>query len=49
MAVNYIRHGMELSRMSVEQMAVEFNRDITRAVRAFPKRREAAQRFFEMH
>ncbi len=49
MAVDYVRHALELSRMTPEEMASRFNRDLVRAVRFFPKRSEAAQRFIEMH
>jgi 7-cyano-7-deazaguanine synthase in queuosine biosynthesis len=49
MAVNYVRHAFELSRMSEEDIAIRFNRELTRAVRHFPKRREIAQRLIEMH
>jgi 7-cyano-7-deazaguanine synthase in queuosine biosynthesis len=49
MAVNYVRHAIELSRMDEQEMASKFNRDITRAVRSFPQQREAAQQIIEMH
>jgi hypothetical protein len=48
-AVDYVRHGRELSEMSDEMMAAKFNAQLTRACRPFPKRAEAAQRFIEMH
>jgi len=49
MAVNYTRHAIELYRMSEAEIAAKFNRDLTRAVRFLPKRREAALQFVEMH
>jgi 7-cyano-7-deazaguanine synthase in queuosine biosynthesis len=49
MAVNYVRHASELSRMSEENIATKFNREITRAVRHFPKSREVAQKLIEAH
>jgi hypothetical protein len=49
MAVDYVRHGLELSRMTAEGMASRFNRDLTRAVRFFPRRGEAAQQLIEVH
>lgn len=49
MAVNYVRHAFELSRMSEEDIATKFNRELTRAVRHFSKRSEVAQRLIETH
>jgi 7-cyano-7-deazaguanine synthase in queuosine biosynthesis len=49
MAVNYARHGMELSRMGVEEMAVKFNHHITRAVRGMSQQAQAAKDFVAMH
>ncbi|MFE4108463.1 PD-(D/E)XK nuclease domain-containing protein [Almyronema epifaneia] len=49
MAVNYVRHAFELSRMSDEDIAIRFNRELSRAVRHFPKRSEIAQKLIEMH
>ena len=49
MAVDYVRHAVELSRMSQQDMAARFNRELSQAVRPFSKRSEAAQRFVEMH
>lgn len=48
-AVDYVRHGRELSEMSDEEMATRFNAQLTRACRPFPKRAEAAHRFIEIH
>jgi hypothetical protein len=49
MAVDYVRHALELSRLTPEEMAARFNRDLARAVRFFPKRSEAAQQFIDLH
>lgn len=49
MAVNYARHAFELERMDEQEIATKFNRDISRATRNFPKKREAAQKMIEMH
>jgi 7-cyano-7-deazaguanine synthase in queuosine biosynthesis len=49
MAVDYVRHALELSRMTAEDMAARFNRDLTRAVRFSPKRSEAAQQIVGVH
>ena len=49
MAVDYVRHALELSRLTPEEMAAQFNRDLGRAVRFFPKRSEAARLFIQMH
>ncbi len=49
MAVDYVRHALELSRMIPEEIAARFNRDLGRAVRFFSKRSETAQQFIELH
>lgn len=49
MAVDYARHATELNRMSEVEIAAKFNRDISRAVRGFPRRGEAAQELIKMH
>ena len=49
MAVHYARHGLELSRMSEEEFANSFSLELSRATYAFEKRRDAVQRFIEMH
>lgn len=49
MAVNYIRHATELNRMSEEEIANRFNRDLARAVRFLPDRSKAARKLVEMH
>lgn len=49
MAVNYVRHATELNRMSEEEIANRFNRDLARAVRFLPYRSKAARELVEMH
>ncbi|MEQ1906569.1 MAG: 7-cyano-7-deazaguanine synthase, partial [Pirellulaceae bacterium] len=49
MAVNFVRHGIELSRMSPEEMAAKFNRDLSRAIRSFDNKSVAAEKLIEMH
>lgn len=49
MAVSYVRHAFELSRMSAEQVAENFNAEISRAARAFANPTEAAERLIDMH
>ena len=49
MAVDYVRHGIELARRSESELAMLFNAELTRAVRYEPKRSEAAERLISMH
>lgn len=49
MAVDYVRHGIELSQLSESEMAAQFNAELSRAVRYEPKRSEAAERLISMH
>jgi hypothetical protein len=49
MAVDYVRHALELNRMSPEEMAARFNPQLSRAVRVFSQRSSTAQQFIEMH
>jgi 7-cyano-7-deazaguanine synthase in queuosine biosynthesis len=49
MAIDYVRHGLELHRMSEAEMAAKFNLELTRATRFMPNRSAAAQQFIEMH
>jgi hypothetical protein len=49
MAVDYVRHGIELGRISESELAARFNAELSRAVRYEPKRSEAAERFISMH
>jgi hypothetical protein len=48
-AVDYARHTTELHLMSETEIATRFNRDISRAVRYFPKWSEAGEAFVSMH
>jgi hypothetical protein len=49
MAVDYVRHALELNRMTQEEMAVQFNRDLSRASRFSSKRSETAQQLIDLH
>jgi 7-cyano-7-deazaguanine synthase in queuosine biosynthesis len=49
MAVDYVRHGLELNRMNEDEIAAKFNLELTRAVRSLPNRSAAAQKLIEMH
>ena len=49
MAVDFVRHGIELCRLSESELAARFNAELSRAVRYEPKRSEAAERIISMH
>ncbi len=49
MAVDYARHGIELSVRSETELAMRFNAELSRAVRYEPKRSEAAEKIIAMH
>ncbi len=49
MAVDYVRHGIELSLRSETELAMRFNAELSRAIRDAPKRSEAAERIIAMH
>jgi hypothetical protein len=49
MAVDYVRHGIELSKLSEAEMAACFNAELSRAVRYKPRRSEAAEKLIAMH
>ena len=50
MGVQYIRHSLALSQMTAEQIAQDFNLELSRAVRhSLGNRSENAQKFIEMH
>ena len=49
MAVDYVRHALELRHMEPEDIAARFNRDLSRAVRFFSKRSECATKFIDLH
>jgi 7-cyano-7-deazaguanine synthase in queuosine biosynthesis len=48
-AVDYVRHGVELQRMSEGEIFSKFNSELSRAVRFEQKPSEAAQRLIKMH
>jgi hypothetical protein len=48
MAVDFVRHGIELCRLSESELAARFNAELSRAVRYEPKRSEAAERLISM-
>jgi hypothetical protein len=47
-AIDYVRHGIELAGRSANELAGTFNAEISRAVRYEPNRREAAQKTVAM-
>lgn len=49
MAVDYARHGIELSVRSESELTMRFNAELSRAVRFEPKRSEAAEKIVAMH
>ena len=49
MAVDYVRHAIELAKMSEQQVATKFNLELSRATRPFENRRKAAEQFIAMH
>jgi hypothetical protein len=49
MAVNYVRHGLELAHSSLEDVAVRFNTEISRAARAFANPTAASRMLIDMH
>lgn len=49
MAVDYVRHAMELDTQSENELAAIFNTELTRAVRYDDRRSEAAQRIVATH
>ena len=48
-ALDYVRHGLELARKSENELAANFNTEISRAVRHIEKRSEAARKIAFMH
>jgi hypothetical protein len=48
-AVNYVRHAMELARSAPEDVAETFNAEISRAARPFDNPTEAGRQLIEMH
>lgn len=49
MAVNYVRHALELSDMSEEEIGCKFNQEISRAVRFTANASDAALQLIKMH
>jgi hypothetical protein len=49
MAVNYVRHALELAHSSPEDVAERFNTEISRAARAFQNPTAAGRMLIEMH
>jgi hypothetical protein len=49
MAVNYLRHAAALDQMTEEQIAAEFNMELSRAVRFAGRRSEEADRLIRMY
>jgi hypothetical protein len=48
-AVDYVRHGLELNRMPEEAIAAKFNLHLTRAVKSMPNRSAVAKQLIEVH
>lgn len=48
-AVDYVRHAIELHRMDSTEMAAVFNLELARASRIFSDRREAFRKFVDLH
>lgn len=49
MAVDYVRHALELNNMSEVEIATKFNLEITRAVRGAARISESAQGLVDLH
>jgi hypothetical protein len=49
MAVNYVRHALELAKSQPEEIAEKFNTEIARAARAFPHPTDASRDLIETH
>jgi hypothetical protein len=49
MAVDFVRHGIELSRLSESELAARFSAELSRAVRYEPKRSQSAEQLISMH
>lgn len=48
-AIDYVRHAVELDRMGDNEIAAKFNLELSRAVRHEDKPGDAAQRFIKLH
>jgi hypothetical protein len=49
MAVDYVRHGIELDLLSELELATRFNAELSRAVRFEAKRSEVAEKIIRLH
>jgi hypothetical protein len=49
MAVDYVRHALELSKMGEQEIASKFNLELGRAARPFGNRRQTVEKFIAMH
>ncbi|MGE0063393.1 MAG: hypothetical protein AB7T86_15090 [Xanthobacteraceae bacterium] len=49
MAINYVRHALELAKSSPEEIAEKFNTEIARAARVFSQPTDASRRLIETH
>jgi hypothetical protein len=49
MAVDYVRHGLELAQTTETQIASKFNLELVRAARAFENQRDAMEGFVQLH
>lgn len=48
-AIDYVRHGIELTNAAETEIAAKFNLELTRAVKPFSNRRSAFESFVRMH
>ena len=48
-AIDYVRHSLELARKSESELAAAFNAELSRAVRHFERRSDAARDIISMH
>lgn len=48
-AIDYVRHGLELARKPENELAASFNSELSRAVRHVEKRSETAREIISMH
>jgi len=49
MAVDYVRHGIELANRTEPELTTRFSTELSRAVRAEASRNDAANKFISMH
>lgn len=48
-AVDYVRHAMELNQLDSTEIATRFNAELSRAIRPFPNRTTVAEKLVELH